>query len=216
MKTKTLDVFCGDHINDACARAVALAASENCAVEFSFNDQLVTALPTDTSEELVKRWHDESDRRRAEYEASPEYKKSQEEWVRKEAAEQAALTEALAAAPETMSLKDPDGWAEAVKVNNDPYGAGVINYADKWARLMEARISNGESVAAVAKECSHLADADGITGFMYGCAVGILAQVWIHGEELRKWHNLDTQIGTEGEKANESGGILNPALLNIG
>lgn len=51
---------------------------------------------------------------------------------------------------------------------------------------------------------------------MYGCAVSILSQVWIHGEELRRWHNLDSQIGTEGEKANESGGVLNPAVLNIG
>jgi len=32
---------------------------------------------------------------------------------------------------------------------------------------------------------------------------------------LRKWHNIKTQIGNEGEKANASGGVLNPALLNI-
>lgn len=57
---------------------------------------------------------------------------------------------------------------------------------------------------------------EGITGFMYGCAVSALAHFWAHGEALRRWHNLDTQIGTEGEKANESGGVLNPALLNIG
>jgi hypothetical protein len=43
----------------------------------------------------------------------------------------------------------------------------------------------------------------------------VLASCWEHGEELRRWHNLKTQIRDEGEKANESGGVLNPALLNI-
>jgi hypothetical protein len=36
------------------------------------------------------------------------------------------------------------------------------------------------------------------------------------GEELRRWHNKDVQIGDEGEKANETpGAVLNPALLTI-
>lgn len=81
---------------------------------------------------------------------------------------------------------------------------------------MEGRIAKGETVAVCAKEMSHLADTEGITGFMYGCAVSILSQVWVHGEELRRWHNIETQIKDEGEKANESGGVLNPALLCVG
>jgi hypothetical protein len=51
---------------------------------------------------------------------------------------------------------------------------------------------------------------------MYGCAVQGLAYFWEHGEELRQWHNLDTQIKDEGEQANKSGGVLNPAILTIG
>ena len=35
-------------------------------------------------------------------------------------------------------------------------------------------------------------------------------------DRLRRWHNKATQIGTEGDKANETGGVLNPALLTIG
>ena len=68
----------------------------------------------------------------------------------------------------------------------------------------------------IAKEQSHLADTTGITGFMYSMAVGILAKCWTHGEELRQWHNLDSQIRNEGEKANKSGKVLNTALLNFG
>ena len=50
---------------------------------------------------------------------------------------------------------------------------------------------------------------------MYGAAVSTLVAVWEHGEALRRWHNLKTQIGNEGERANASGGVLNPALLTV-
>jgi len=91
-----------------------------------------------------------------------------------------------------------------------------MTYAERWARMMEARMAKGERIADIADECSHLADEEGITGFMYGAAVSTLAAVWKHGEALRMWHNLKTQIRDEGEKANESGGVLNPACLSIG
>ena len=102
------------------------------------------------------------------------------------------------------------------KINSaDPYGAEIIRYAEAWADLMEAEIARGRPLEDVALQTSHTADTDGITGFMYGCAVQILSQCWRHGEALRKWHNLRTQIGNEGQRANESGGCLNPALLTI-
>ena len=106
--------------------------------------------------------------------------------------------------------------AQACAANTEPYGAAVMTYAERWARLMEVRMAKGERIADIADQCSHLADVEGITGFMYGCAVSTLAAVWIHGEALRLWHNKTTQLGTEGDKANESGGVLNPAMLSIG
>lgn len=116
-----------------------------------------------------------------------------------------------------MKFKDESAWTEGLKNNQDGYGSAVYRYAGKWATLMEERTGgDANKIAEVAKAASHDADSEGITGFMYGCAVSILAHCWEHGEELRRWHNLDTQIGTEGERANESGGTLNPALLNIG
>ena len=102
-----------------------------------------------------------------------------------------------------------------VEKNQDFYGKGVVDYGKDWALLMEEQIVVGSTVAEIAKETSHTADTQGITGFMYGCAVSALAHYWVHGEELRRWSNLDTQIGDEGEKANESGGVLNPALITI-
>ena len=115
-----------------------------------------------------------------------------------------------------MKLKDEAGWLKAVEVNkDDSYSNAVTIYAESWADLMENRMAEGKSLAEVADKASHDANVEGITGFMYGCAVSILSQVWEHGEELRCWHNLKMKLGKEGEKANESGGVLNPALLNI-
>lgn len=114
-----------------------------------------------------------------------------------------------------MKIADQASWDEGIKNNTDPYGARCYSYAKDWAELMEAEIEKGKTVADVAKATSRKADTDGITGFMYGCAVEILSRVWDYGEGLRKWHNIDAQIGNEGEKANESGGVLNPALLVI-
>lgn len=99
--------------------------------------------------------------------------------------------------------------------NTDPYGGRVVSYGEDWANMMEARMASGEKIADIAEPTSRDADTDGITGFMYGCAVQALAHFWEHGDELRRWHNIKTQIGNEGEKANASGGTLNPALLTV-
>lgn len=114
-----------------------------------------------------------------------------------------------------MEFKDKKAWNKGLKKNKDAYGAEVYRFAEDWANLMESRMSKGGHLNDIAEETSFEV-AGGITGFMYGCAVSILSGVWKYGEELRKWHNLDAQIGNEGEKANESGAVLNPALMTIG
>ena len=115
-----------------------------------------------------------------------------------------------------MQLRDTNGWRKTVNANQDPYGKAAVDFAEQWANIMEERMAGDETVLpSIAKQASHDADTEGITGFMYGCAVSILSQVWEYGEALRRWHNLDTQIKNEGERANASGGVLNPALLKI-
>ena len=100
--------------------------------------------------------------------------------------------------------------------NSDPYGAGVVTFERRWANAMEVFLEDGRDLAAIAEDASRIADTEGITGFMYGCAVSTLAACWKYGDQLRRWHNIKTQLGNEGAKANESGGVLNPALLSIG
>jgi len=206
----------GTHISDACKEAVAIAIKGKCKVEFDFNGIVLTATPDSVPAALVKYYSDESTRRHEAYIASPEYKARQEESERKERERKAKVDAILAGAPTQMTLRDAEGWKKSCDANRDGYGGAVITYAERWARMMESRMAKGERIADIAEECSHLADEEGITGFMYGCAVSILAAVWIHGEALRLWHNLHTQIGDEGKRANDSGGVLNPAMLVTG
>lgn len=119
-----------------------------------------------------------------------------------------------------MRFKDDkakEQWEEGLAMNDDPYGGAVYIFAQEWAKMMEAKLAEGAKLEDIAKDTSYEASkaAGDITGFMYGCGVGILSNVWEHGEELRCWHNLDTQIKDEGEKANEKGTVLNPALINV-
>ena len=84
----------------------------------------------------------------------------------------------------------------------------IIDYLERWANLMEKRIADGDEICGIAEQTSYEADTEGITGFMYGCAVNILSQLWEYGEDLRKWHNKE--YGYKGE------GVVNPAVLTVG
>lgn len=107
-------------------------------------------------------------------------------------------------------------YGEYAAGNSDPYANAVLRYASAYGKSMENAIANGKSLESAISTYEHICDDEGISGFMFGCAMKELAYFWEHGEELRKIHNLKTQIGTEGERANESGGILNPAMLCFG
>jgi len=112
-----------------------------------------------------------------------------------------------------MKFKDEKTWRETVEINkpsaDDPgYGEAILKYAEAWADAMETTmLATGKTVAEVAKDCEP--KDHGITGFMYGAAVGILAVVWEHGEALRKWHNGNF-------KRPDAEGIVNPAIITIG
>jgi len=82
-------------------------------------------------------------------------------------------------------------WKEGLIINIDAYSAAVYQYAERWANLMEEGLKKeGVLVADIAEKTSREADTEGITGFMYGAAVATLSSVWVHGEQLRRWHNL--------------------------
>lgn len=107
------------------------------------------------------------------------------EYDRKQQEKTKSVAEMLEGAP-AIQLRDQAAWDNCVRVNSDPYGSAAIRYAERWARLMQIRIADGEeSLLKAAKETMFVADTEGITGFMHGCARSLLADAWIHGAELR-------------------------------
>lgn len=209
---KTYEPMAGEDVSETARRMVALAKKSKGVVKAKFNDIELTANPDSKANDIVKFYNAETTKRHEAWKKSPAGNRAarEAEEARKRAA--AACAEGI----KSFSLKDPDGWKQQVEKNQDGYGSGVIRFAARWANLMEQKMAKGAKLKDIAEKTSHEADSEGITGFMYGCAVSILSQVWEHGEELRCWHNLDTQLGDEGEKANKSGGVLNPALLSVG
>ncbi len=213
-KMKTYEPMCGVNISQVCKEITDLVAETGEPVTSDFNGISIVAEVGVTAGDLEQKWREESDRRHKEYVSSPEYKQRQVEAKAKCAAALQRLERGLADAP-TMELADEQKWIKFAASNTDPYGGRVVKYAKDWARLMQSRMADGDSLEACAEETSRIADNDGITGFMYGAAVSVLAQTWKHGESLRRWHNKETQFGDEGDKANESGGVLNPAILGV-
>lgn len=235
-KNGVYEIMPGANITAAIAEAILLSAKKKRSIRFKFNGVLITVRsdsdpkliyrdwsralngyidknvgpypnPILTDEEKVSDARIEAENKRRRQERQAQY----EAEVRKR---REAVEARLANAPE-MELANEKAWREFKEKNQDFYGASILVYAERWARLMQLEMAGGKSLEEVAEATSRESDLEGITGFMYGCAVSMLAHCWKHGERLRRWHNLKIQIGNEGEKANQSGGVLNPALLNI-
>lgn len=98
--------------------------------------------------------------------------------------ERAALEEKLKDAP-TMEIFNPVLWEMSKENNQDSYGSGVLDFAERWARLMQAYIASGKSLEEVARKAGHEADVDGITSFQFGAATVTLIECWKHGKELK-------------------------------
>ena len=96
--------------------------------------------------------------------------------------------------------------------NSDAYSRACFTYAERWAEMLERKIDEvgdvRKAIVLNADKLSDEADIEGITGFMYWCAVSILSQCWKYGEELRKWHN--GEYGYDGDR------VVNPAILTVG
>lgn len=187
-------------------------------IKFTFNR--VTLLVTKENCDRIRDEYDAEqeamwERARLEHEAWLKTEEGQAYLAKQkeEEARQKALEAEILHIDETveMEFKDEEGkkaWEEMVEVNSkDPYGNGVVKYARRWAKYMQKLIAEGKNVFEIAEKASHDCDIEGITGFMYGCAVNALSKSWKYGEQLRRWHNKD--YGYEGD------GVVNPAVLTV-
>ena len=99
-------------------------------------------------------------------------------------------------------------WDKAVKNNSkDGYSLAVVKATESVGEALD----EGKTIQE-AHDAMHGHD---LTGFMAGCVASWIARFHPRGEEFRVWWNKDTQIKDEGDKANVSGGILNPALMTM-
>ena len=111
-----------------------------------------------------------------------------------------------------LEFKDDESksnWEKWVQVNSkDGYALYAVTYARRWAKYMQYCMKKyNKTLPQIADKASNASDIDGISGFMYGCAVAILVQCWKYGEELCRWHNKG--YGEEGVDR-----IVNPAVIN--
>lgn len=113
-----------------------------------------------------------------------------------------------------MPIINEKDWQQWVDKNKDPYGKACVDVAREVMRLLDERqeFNHHEIICEADKNIS----TGGITGFMAGCVAQMVSRCHSRGEEFRKKWNLGTQIDSEGERANKEGGVLNPALLNLG
>lgn len=89
----------------------------------------------------------------------------------------------------SMTIIDQGSWDQyKVKNNYNPYGQGIIKYAERWASLMEEQINKGYDVASIADETSHEANTEEISRFMFSVAVNVLIDHWKYGEQLYEWY----------------------------
>lgn len=210
----------GDYITDVIDEMISRANTYNIRVTCVFNEAQFTVEPAMDAETAYQLWLSEMNHHGEQYRKSMKAAASHREQEAR-AADDEVRGQEVSAMLEEEGVQVPwykrIAFNKAVRINSDPYGAATTNYAIAWAVAMQRAIRQGHTLEDVAEELSHHVDFEGITGFQYGCAVSFLANFWTHGEQLRKWHNLSTQIGNEGEEANSKKGfVLNPAILVIG
>jgi hypothetical protein len=226
---RQLEAFGGDEIRRTIERAIGEAQRYDDSVQFDFNGVVVTVAADSVATLIYRDWEramkgyiakevgprphatlspaeiasDAAIERRNE-----ERRELQRQEARKE--RDRAVQFAAGVLSEAGPLDvDAEKWAKWTEKNKDGYGGAIVAYAERWGRMMQVGIAGGESVAEAASRFQFVADTEGITGFMHGAAVAMLADCWKHGEQLRKWHN-----GEYGQP--ESKGVVNPAVLVIG
>ena len=224
-----LNTGAGDNFSTVAKQAKEIAKSNKCVVEFDFNgikclvkeNTVLDWLDRDFTNAFIMDWKEIGPDCKMSYDVDTEIelytrrlkrakeRKLQQEQQKIEDNIEKSKVDNATNGIELQILEDKTEEYKAYvsKNSNDGYSRGVVDYAEAWGKLMQVEISKGKSVKECADETQKPLGYLGITGFMYGCAVQALAHFWIHGEELRKWHNKE--YNHEGE------GVVNPAVMTL-
>jgi len=90
-----------------------------------------------------------------------------------------------------MKFKDKtaeESWAKIkAKSEASPYSMTCVRFAEKWAERMEEAMRNGDSIQQCAKPLSYKINEEfNLSLAMYHWSLGVLIQVWAHGDALHK------------------------------
>lgn len=219
------DNFLGSHIGEVVLEAKK-KTSEYDTVEFDFNgikcvvdkETVPAFLERDFINAHIMEWAQVGPKCVSWYDAETEIKlytrkleaakirkKEEQEYEDKCNTDKAAFSAKIK--NETIQLKEETDWLVGKNKNTDPYGSCIYEYAEGWAKLMQIELTKGNKLIECAGRTSFELGFLGITGYMYGAAVSILSHCWLHGEELRKWHNKE--YNHDGDE------VVNPAILTI-
>ena len=224
MENLKLYTYGGDEFHRVCKKAKELSTEKGQFVEFDFNgvtcivskDTNLDYLYRDYCNAHIMEWASVGYDCVAEYTAEVqseldernkkhEEKQAQQEaeW-RREKEENKSFFETKIK-DELFQCSNASSLVEYEAKNTDSYGGRCVSYAKEWARAMQVEMATGKKLQDIAEPTSREADYDGITGLNYVEAVSILAQCWVHGEELRNWHNKKYK--------HDGDGVVNPALI---
>lgn len=187
---KTYEPLTGEDVSKTAKRMVALAKKTKETVTAKFKDIVLTAKPGDNPDTIAEYYSEKYYQIKLNCRHEEYAKKKRQREAEEAQRRQDLMLTAFAAAPKKMTLRDKKEWKDIVAASPDGYNDRVIIFVERWARLMEGRMANGDTLETCAEETSLLANKKGIPGFAYRLAVYILVRVWVHGKQLCNWYNL--------------------------
>lgn len=176
-------------IDETTKHMAEIAAREKIAVEAAFNGTTFQVSPGMTAEQGVKEWDEAGKRAYEEYKKTPEYKAKQL------AAEQKQIKQKAQEAADNILIKNEvlnvEGhkryWSESVEKNISGMGKSIIEYADRWGKLMQAEMKKqglDHLTPELVRETDRRADIYGMSGASASFGRNLLIMSWKHGKEL--------------------------------
>ena len=184
----------GTDIHSAIRDMIVWSKIEGRPVQTTFNGATFSVTADTDPDEAYKQWKQIMEKNAEAYRNSPEGIKAAAEAkarAEKKAKENAVVSELIK--DEVLELTAEKAWKKSVQVNIDPYGSGVVRYAERWGKLMQVEMRQ-RATSVLTKEVvdatKFRADNEGMSGFSWSCARNLLIQCWKYGAELGKFEGF--------------------------
>ena len=188
------EAVAGTDIHSAIRDMIVWSKIEGRPVQTTFNGATFSVTADTDPDEAYKQWEQIMDQNAEAYRNAPEGIKAAAEAkarAEKKAKEDAEVSELIK--DEVLELTAEKAWKKSLLVNTDPYGSGVVRYAERWGKLMQVEMrQRGASVLTkeIVDATKFRADNEGMSGFSWSCARNLLIQCWKYGAELGKFEGF--------------------------